>query len=105
MERFSNKMPQVTAFKSLREPISDAYFPKMESLVTSRAWPSRPANTHLADLNRTLDQIKANVSDIELWSDRFVEACRNGYAIDVSITEQCWKSPDYRVFSIYLFFI
>lgn len=87
LERFSNNMPRIQAFKSLREPISDAYFPKMESLVTSRAWPARPANTQLTNLNRELDQIKANVSDIELWSDRFAEACRNGYAIDVSIRQ------------------
>lgn len=69
----------------MHEPISEAYFPKMQSLVTSRAWPARPANTQLTNLNRQLDQIKANVSDIELWSERFAEACRSGYAIDVCV--------------------
>lgn len=76
-------MERVKPFKSLREPISEAYFPKMSSLVTSRAWPARPPNTHLSDLNRELDQIKSDISDLETWAARFVQACRDGYAIAV----------------------
>lgn len=76
-------MERVKPFVSLREPISEAYFPKMNSLVTSRAWPARPANTQLSDLNRQLDQIKADVSDLETWIDRFAQACNDGFAIAV----------------------
>lgn len=83
-ERLSNRMERAKAFNSLREPISEAYFPKMSSLVTSRAWPARPPNTHLSDLNRELDQIKSDISDMERWTERFVQACIDGYALAVN---------------------
>lgn len=73
-------MERVEPFINLREPISEAYFPKMTSLVTSRAWPARAANTKLSDLNRELDQIQIDVSNLETWTNRFAEACREGYA-------------------------
>lgn len=76
-------MARVTRFNNIREPIQEAYFPKMDSLVASRAWPSRAANTRLADLNRELDQIKYDVNDLERWSSRFVEACHQGFVMDV----------------------
>lgn len=85
-ERFSNGMERVKPFVTLREPISEAYFPKMNSLVTSRAWPARAANTQLSDLNRELDQIKSDVTDLETWVERFAEACNDGYAKAVCIT-------------------
>lgn len=73
-------MARVKPFVTLREPISEAYFPKMNSLVTNRAWPARAANTQLNDLNRQLDQIKLDVDFLETWIDRFDEACHDGYA-------------------------
>lgn len=82
-ERLSNRMELTKPFKSLREPISEAYFPKMTSLVTNRAWPARPPNTHLSDLNRELDQIKQDITDLETWTERFVQACHDGYALAV----------------------
>lgn len=82
-ERFSHNMSRATGFKSLREPISEAYFPKMDSLVASRAWPARSANTKLSDLDRQLDQIQMDVSQLETWSSRFVDACNEDVAVDV----------------------
>lgn len=79
-------MDRVRPFVTLREPISEAYFPKMNSLVTSRAWPARAANTQLSNLNRELDQIKSDVTDLETWIERFAKACNDGYAIAVFST-------------------
>ena len=84
-ERLSNRMERVKPFSSLRETISDAYFPKMSSNVTSRAWPARPENVQLTDLNRGLDEIKITISDMETFIDRFKLACEEGYAKDVSL--------------------
>lgn len=84
MERFSNNLPRVKRLNNFREPIDEGYFPKMDSLVASRAWPSRPQNTLLKDINRQLDQIQYDVDDLERWSDRFVEACHQGFVTDVS---------------------
>lgn len=84
-ERLSNRMERVRPFSSLRETISDAYFPKMSSNITSRAWPARPANVQLSDLNRGLDEIKITISDMETFIDRFKLTCEEGYAKDVSL--------------------
>lgn len=83
-ERLSNRMERAKAFSSLRETISEAYFPKMSSQITSRAWPARSANVQLTDLNRGLDEIKVTISDMETFVDRFKLACEEGYAKDVS---------------------
>lgn len=56
----------------------------MDSLVASRAWPSRPENIVLSDLNRELDQIRYDVGDLENWVKRFKDACHQGYVMDVS---------------------
>lgn len=77
-------MARVTRLNNLREAIPEAYFPKMDSLVASRAWPARPENTVIKDLDRELDQIKQDVSDLERWANRFIEACSQGFITDVS---------------------
>lgn len=82
-ERFSNNLARVQRFNNFREPIAEAYFPKMDSLVASRAWPSRAAYTALSDLNRELDQIKYDINDLERWTSRFVEACHQGFVMNV----------------------
>jgi tyrosinase len=83
-ERFSNRLPRAKRLLNLREPIAEAYFPKLNSLVASRAWPSRAENRKLQDLNRELDQIKNSLSDLERWRDRFYEAISQGFIVDQS---------------------
>lgn len=83
-ERFGNNLGRVKRLNNVREPIAEAYFPKMDSLVASRAWPSRAANTKLKDLDRELDQIKYDLSDLERWTSRFIDACHQGFVTDVS---------------------
>lgn len=83
-ERLSNRMDRAKPFKNLRETISEAYYPKMSSLITSRAWPARSPNVQLTDLNRDLDEITMTISDMETFIDRFKLACDEGYARDVS---------------------
>lgn len=83
-ERFCNGLARVKRLNNLREPIPEAYFPKMDSLVASRAWPARVANSTLSDLDRELDQIKQDVSDLERWINNFKEACSQGFVTDVS---------------------
>lgn len=48
LERLSNGLQRVRRLQNLREPIKEGYFPKLDSLVSSRAWPSRAANTVLS---------------------------------------------------------
>ncbi|CAO1425734.1 unnamed protein product [Diamesa serratosioi] len=83
-ERLSNNLPKVERLNNLRAPIPEGYFPKMDSLVASRAWPGRVSGAVLKDLNRELDQIKLNISDLEQWRDRFFEAVNQGFVTDAS---------------------
>lgn len=78
-------MARVKTFNDYRAPIAEAYFPKMDSLTASRAWPSRAANTSIRDLDRQLDQVKYDVADLTRWTDRFIEACHQGFVTDVRI--------------------
>ncbi|XP_017867686.1 PREDICTED: phenoloxidase 2 [Drosophila arizonae] len=82
MERFSNSLARTQPFNNLREPIAEGYFPKMDSLVSSRAWPPRFDNTRLGDLNREQDQINLEVADLERWRDRIYEAIHQGFVMD-----------------------
>lgn len=84
VERFSNGLARVKRLNNLQEPIPEAYFPKMDSLVSSRAWPSRPANSVLQDIDRELDQLKIDISDMDRYVNRFIEACHQGFVLDVS---------------------
>jgi len=43
-ERLSNKLARVTRFLNWREPMPEGYFPKLDSLVSSRVWPPRHSN-------------------------------------------------------------
>ncbi|XP_023292341.2 phenoloxidase 2-like [Lucilia cuprina] len=84
MERFSNNLGRVARFNNLRQPIPEGYFPKMDSLVASRAWPPRFDNTALSDLNRELDQINLDITDLERWRDRIFDAIHQGFVVDES---------------------
>ncbi|XP_065076334.1 phenoloxidase 2 [Ochlerotatus camptorhynchus] len=83
-ERLCNRLQRVKRLNNLREPIAEGYFPKLDSLVASRTWPGRVDNAVIKDLNRELDQIKQDVSDLERWIDRIYEAVHQGYVVDES---------------------
>ncbi|XP_068145500.1 phenoloxidase 2 [Drosophila tropicalis] len=82
MERFSNNLARVQPFNNLRDPITEGYFPKMDSLVASRAWPPRFDNTRLGDLNREADQINLEIGDLERWRDRILEAIHQKFVVN-----------------------
>ncbi|KAF9815719.1 hypothetical protein SFRURICE_009236 [Spodoptera frugiperda] len=74
MERMCNGLSRVQRYQNFRDPIEEGYFPKLDSQVASRAWPPRFAGTTIRDLDRPVDQIRADVSQLETWRDRFVQA-------------------------------
>ncbi|XP_049879264.1 phenoloxidase subunit 1 isoform X1 [Pectinophora gossypiella] len=77
-ERLCNNLGRVTRYNDFRKPISEGYFPKLDSQVASRAWPPRFAETKIRDIDRPVDVIKIDVSQLETWRDRFLEAIENG---------------------------
>lgn len=84
-ERLCNKMERVTRFIDWRKPIKEGYFPKMNSLVASRAWPPRVSNQTLSDINRPVDQISIDLDDMYRWRDRIYAAIHAGTVTDVSL--------------------
>ncbi|XP_075983485.1 prophenoloxidase 2 [Anticarsia gemmatalis] len=74
MERLCNNLGFVRRFNNFREPIEEGYFPKLDSQVASRAWPPRFAGTTITDINRPVDQIRSELTDLETWRDRFIRA-------------------------------
>ncbi|XP_015123559.1 phenoloxidase 1 [Diachasma alloeum] len=77
-ERLCNHLPRVKRLNNLHDPIPEAYFPKLDSLVSSRTWPSRPAGAKLYDINRTVDQVRFDLEGMVRWRDRIYEAIHTG---------------------------
>lgn len=104
-ERFSNRLSRVGRLNNFRTPIAEGYFPKLDSLVASRSWPgeimmrlkvnrcidincliqtARVSGAVLKDLNRELDQVRLDITDLERWRERFVDAVNQGSVVDTS---------------------
>ncbi|XP_073947872.1 phenoloxidase subunit 1-like isoform X2 [Choristoneura fumiferana] len=77
-ERMCNNLARVEPYQDFRGPISEGYFPKLNSQVASRAWPPRFAHSRIQDLDRPVDLIRADVYQLEIWRDRFLEAIEAG---------------------------
>ncbi|XP_068623411.1 phenoloxidase subunit 1-like [Battus philenor] len=73
-ERLCNNLGRVRRYENFREPIPEGYFPKLDSQVASRAWPPRFTESVIRDIDRPVDQIKSEVTDLETWRTRFYEA-------------------------------
>lgn len=81
-ERLSNDLKRVKRWNDLTQPIEEAYFPKLNSLVASRAWPGRVANQKIVDINRPENQIVQDVDDLIRWRDRIFSAIHAGFVMD-----------------------
>ncbi|CAK1552411.1 unnamed protein product [Leptosia nina] len=73
-ERYCNNLSAPRRYNNFREPIEEGYFPKLDSQVASRAWPPRFAGSVIQDLHRPVDEIRSDVSQMEDWRARFIEA-------------------------------
>ncbi|XP_050296602.1 phenoloxidase 1-like [Anthonomus grandis grandis] len=81
-ERLCNKLARVHRLLDWKQPIKEAYFPKLDSLVASRPWPSRVINQRLSNVKRVVDDINLDVDDMKRWSDRILEAVHSGFITD-----------------------
>ncbi|KAF2892247.1 hypothetical protein ILUMI_13924, partial [Ignelater luminosus] len=81
-ERFCNQLARVKRFIDWRSPIPEAYFPKLDSLVASRAYPARVANQKIQDLRREQDQVRIDIDQLERWRDRIFTAIHSGVVRD-----------------------
>lgn len=80
-ERLSHNMPDVERFSNFRAPISQGYFPKLDTLVANRTWPSRPDGAVPSSINRTVDNLSLDIERMERTRDNYLQAIRNGFAL------------------------
>lgn len=86
VERLCHKLSRVERLIDFRKPIPEAYFPKLDSLVSSRGWPARVSNQTMANINRESDQVKIDIDDLERWRDRIFAAIHSTSVMGVSYT-------------------
>ncbi|KAK7794457.1 hypothetical protein R5R35_003821 [Gryllus longicercus] len=77
-ERLSTELSRVKRLLNWREPIPEAYFPKLNNGLASRVWPPRQADARLQDVRRSDAVI--DILDLERWRDRIMEAIHTGRA-------------------------
>ncbi|GLH04004.1 Sex-specific storage-protein 2 [Gryllus bimaculatus] len=80
-ERLSTQLSRVNRLLNWREPIPEAYFPKLNNALASRVWPPRQADARLqasSDVRRSDAVI--DILDLERWRDRIMEAIHTGRA-------------------------
>nr|AAV91794.1 prophenoloxidase 5 [Aedes aegypti] len=81
-ERFCHLMPAPTSLDNLREPIPEAYFPKLLNSALNRTYSGRHENAVMTHVNRPEDEDSvATVLEIENWICRFKEAITHGYVV------------------------
>ncbi|XP_049544992.1 phenoloxidase 8-like [Anopheles darlingi] len=81
VERFCNRLGRVRPLTNLREPLPEGYFPKIIRSLNNRAFPPRPQNTNLRDINRVEDTVNFTVSDLERAESRIAESIDGGYVV------------------------
>lgn len=80
-ERLANQLQRTKRFgQNFRDRMDEGYFPKMDSSIASRSWPARPDNAFLQDIDREIDQIKVDVSQMENWREKIFDAINRGWA-------------------------
>lgn len=84
MERLCHGFQRVERWIDWKNPIPLAYFPKLDSLVASRAYPARVANQTIQDLRIEAEQVYLDVDSMYRWRDRIFGAIHQGFVNDVS---------------------
>ncbi|XP_047538254.1 phenoloxidase subunit 2-like [Vanessa atalanta] len=77
-ERLNNSLARVKKFSNWNEPIPEAYFPKLDSLTSSRGWPPRQADMVWQDLNRPANGLNITVNDMKRWRRNVEDAISTG---------------------------
>lgn len=84
-ERLCNSLPRVRKFNNWREPIPEAYYPKLDSLTSARGWPPRQSGMSWQDVNRPADGLNITIDQMEKWRRNIDDAISTGRVILVSI--------------------
>ncbi|XP_049297016.1 phenoloxidase 8-like [Anopheles funestus] len=81
VERFCNRMLPAPPLKNLREPIPEAYFPKLINSALNRTYPGRAANMLLSHVNRPEEDAVTTILELESTLGKIKEAIQSGFAL------------------------
>ncbi|XP_055603339.1 phenoloxidase 8-like [Uranotaenia lowii] len=84
VDRFSNKLGRAPSLTNFREPIKEAYFPKMVRSSNNRAYPARAVDSLMRDVNRVDNDTTVSINDLTRWVDRIHEAIDRKSIVDSS---------------------
>lgn len=91
VERLCNSLNLVSRLMEWDQPIQEAYYPMISTDVSGKAWPARPPNMRLSDINRPDQQLSFDIEDLRRWKERIFEAIHkkkiihsNGTEIDIN---------------------
>lgn len=76
----------VEPFSDFRQILEDGYYPKMTTTMAERNIPPRQNNMYWYNLKRTEEEMVLNITDLERWRDRIIDAIDRGFAFDVCIS-------------------
>lgn len=79
-------MERVKPLNNFRERIPEGYFPKIVRSLNNRAYPGRPNDLFLQDINREDDQVE--IAELERWRDRIFQAIDQGYVVEQGTNRQ-----------------
>nr|BAB70485.1 prophenoloxidase [Penaeus japonicus] len=82
LERLSLGLPRVEKLDNWRVPIEDGYFPKLTISNTGRAWGTRQDNTLPKDFRRREIGEFVDITDLEIWRSRLLDAIHQGFMVD-----------------------
>ncbi|XP_067015254.2 phenoloxidase 1 [Anabrus simplex] len=93
MERFCNNLSRVKRLTNFRDPIREAYFPKLTATQSSKNWVGRGSNAVMQDISRPEENLFFDIQHLERWRDRLFDAIDLGYVINtkgekVQLTEK-----------------
>uniref|UniRef100_A0A2M4CTY5 Putative prophenoloxidase 9 n=1 Tax=Anopheles darlingi TaxID=43151 RepID=A0A2M4CTY5_ANODA len=81
VERFSSLLPAVKPLLNLREPIPEAYFPKILNSALNRTYPGRAANQLISHVNRPEDDAVSTILEMETSLGRIMDAIQSGFIL------------------------
>lgn len=82
--RMAAGLSRVKRLNNFYEPIPEVCFQKLNTRTASRNWPGRFKNCIMSDIDREVDDLTSDISGLERWRDRIIEAIDSGYVIKVS---------------------
>ncbi|KAJ8969865.1 hypothetical protein NQ314_001549, partial [Rhamnusium bicolor] len=81
-DRLANNLKRVERLQEWNAPIKEAYFPKLDRLVSKRAYSGRVSESKMQNLSRAVDGSFVDLQDLERWRDAILDAIHKGVVRD-----------------------